>query len=288
MLSQFEHERRRLFAIAYRMLGSVRDAEDILQDAFVRWQAVRHDEVDHPGAYLARLVTRLCIDTLRSARHRREEYVGPWLPEPLLEASMDAASPGPAELGDLADDLSTAFLLMLERLSPVERAVFLLRESFDFSYREIAEVVGKSAENCRQIERRARARIAEGGRPQRPDPAVHDRLLRGFLEATRAGDVDGLLQLLADDVVSYSDGGGLASAARRPVEGAVDVSRFFTGLLRKAPPSTEFRLAPVNGSTGLMTYVDGKLLNVLTIQVENDRIQRIFVVVNPEKLPTPG
>ena len=284
-LAAFEGERARLFGIAYRMLGSVREAEDVLQDAYVRWHRVDHAAVENPAAYLVRLVTRLCIDTLKSARSRRLEYVGPWLPEPLVEDPVNDLTHDAAALQELADDLSTAFLLMLERLTPVERAVFLLRESFGFSYAEIGEVVGKSEQNCRQIERRARQHLASGGRPQPVDAAAHDRLVTRFLLATREGDVDGLLQLLAADAVAYSDGGGKVTAARRPVIGPMNVARLFTGLARKAPPDTTFRLAQVNGRTGLLTYVGGRLFNVISFYAEGDAIQRIFITLNPDKLP---
>lgn len=281
----FEAERGQLFGIAYRMLGSVHEAEDVLQDAWLRWRAADRAEVERPAAYLVRLVTRLCIDVLRSARARRMEYVGPWLPEPLVEANVDDLSFDAAAHQGLADDLSQAFLLMLERLSPTERAVFLLKESFGFSYRDIAPVVGKTEENCRQIDRRAHQRLADGGRVRPAEPAVHERLLYSFLRATRDGDVDGLLAVLAADVVTYSDGGGKVTAARRPVEGASNVARFLAGLAAKAPPGTEFRIARVNGRPGLLTFVGGALFNVLTIYVEDGRIRRIFVVLNPDKLP---
>jgi RNA polymerase sigma-70 factor (ECF subfamily) len=284
-LAAFEAERGTLFGIAYRMLGSVHEAEDVLQDAYLRWQGADRAGVERPAAYLVRLVTRLCIDVLRSARARRMEYVGPWLPEPLVEANVDDLSYDAAAHQGLADDLSQAFLLMLERLTPTERAVFLLKESLGFSYRDIAPVVGKTEENCRQIDRRAHQRLAEGGRVRPTEAAVHDRLLRSFLRATREGDVDGLLAVLAADVVSYSDGGGKVTAARRPVEGASNVARFFVGLVSKAPPGTELRIARVNGRPGVLTYVGGVLHNVLTVYVEDDRIRRIFVVVNPDKLP---
>ena len=287
-LAAFEGERGRLFGIAYRMLGSVREAEDVLQDAWIRWQGVDHGAVENPPAFLVRLVTRLCIDTLKAARTRRLEYVGPWLPEPLVEATVEGTANGPAEMVELADTLSTAFLLMLERLSPVERAVFLLRESFDFGYREIAGVVGKTEENCRQIDRRARRRLAEGGRARPADPAEHDRLLAGFLRATREGDLDGLVQLLSEDAVAYSDGGGKATAARNPILGARNVARFFLGLATKAAAlglTPEFRLARVNGRTGVLVYVGGALHSVITLYAEEGRIRRLFTVVNPDKLP---
>ncbi|HEX2202248.1 MAG TPA: RNA polymerase sigma-70 factor [Longimicrobium sp.] len=285
-LAAFEGERRRLFGIAYRMLGSVREAEDVLQDAWIRWQEVEHAAVANPAAYLVRLVTRLCIDTLKAARSRRLEYVGPWLPEPLVEDRVESESA--EEMLELADTLSTAFLLMLERLGPVERAVFLLRESFDFPFAEIARVVGRTEENCRQIDRRARLRLADERRARPAGRAEHDRLLAGFLRATREGDLDGLLQLLSDEAVAYSDGGGKATAARNPITGARNVARFFLGLANRAAAmglDLDFRLAEVNGRTGVLVHVGGHLHSVITLYAEEGRILRFFTVVNPDKLP---
>lgn len=280
-LAAFQRERGRLFGIAYRMLGSVREAEDVLQDAYLRWHGVDHAAVAHPPAYLSQLVTRLCLDALKSAHARRVDYYGVWLPEPLVGAADD----DPAAVHELAEDLSLAFLFMLERLTPVERAVFLLRESFGFSHREVAEVVGKSEDNCRQIERRARKHLAEAKRPTPADPAEHDRLLGRFMGALRDGDMDGLLEVLAADAVTYSDGGGKARAAVNPVVGADRVARLWMGLVRKAAGEWESRPAVVNGRTGLVNYLDGRLHSVLSLQVEEGRIRSIFLVVNPDKLP---
>lgn len=284
----FEAQRRMLFAIAYRMLGSAREAEDLLQDAYIRWHGVDHSAVQNPGAYLARLVTHLSINALKSAHRRRVEYVGPWLPEPLVKDDS-VEQTNAEEMSELADELSVAFLLLLERLTPVERAIFLLRESFDFSYAEIAGIVGKTEANCRQIERRARKHLAERGTPRRADPAEHERLLVSFLMATRDGNVDQLVSLLAEDAVTYSDGGGKATAARNPVRGATNVARLFVGLAKKgaaaAAGPVEFRLARVNGETGLLTFVGGVLRNVVTIEVRDGRIANVFVLVNPDKLP---
>jgi RNA polymerase sigma-70 factor (ECF subfamily) len=281
-LAAFERERGRLFGIAYRMLGSVSEAEDVLQDAWLRWHGVEHGAVENPSAYLVRLVTRLCIDTLGAARNRLTEYVGPWLPEPLVRS--EDRDDDPAALQELADDLSIAFLLMLERLTPVERAVFLLRESFDFSYREIAEIVGKSEENCRQIDRRARKRLAEGRRPSKADPAERDRLLGGFMRALKEGDLDGMVKLLARDATLYSDGGGKARAALKPVPGGESVARFLLGIRRQAPPDWEIRTATVNGRPGLLNLIGGHLLNVVSFEVEDGLIREIYIVLNPDKL----
>jgi len=285
-LAAFERERGRLFGIAYRMLGSVSEAEDVLQDAWIRWQAVNqavdHADVESPAGFLVRMVTRLCIDTLGAARNRLTDYIGPWLPELIVQPLDDAS---PAALSEQADDLSVAFLLLLERLGPVERAVFLLRESFDFSYREIAEIVGKTEAACRQIERRARRRLESEGRPSPPDPEMHDRLLMSFLRASREGDLDGMVSLLAHDAVLYSDGGGKAHAAGIPVAGAERIAKFLTGLGRKAQGVWEIRPALVNGRLGAVTYFEGRLVNVVSLRVEDGKIRNLFIQVNPDKLP---
>lgn len=279
-LDAFEQERGRLFGIAYRMLGSIGEAEDIVQDAYLRWHTVAHQNVDNPQAFLVRMVTRLCIDALKSARHQRTEYVGPWLPEPLVVDDRQ----NPAAIQELADDLSMAFLLMLERLTPVERAVFLLRESFAFSYAEIGDVLGKSEQNCRQIARRARQHLDADAQLVPADPQEHDLLLTQFLHAARDGDVQSMVKLLAHDAVLYADGGGKASAARNPVVSAEHVARFMVGLIRKFTGQLEVRLALINGRTGLLIYYQGHLLNVLTFFIADGKIQRLFAVLNPDKL----
>jgi len=282
----FDEHRPLLFSIAYRMLGSVMDAEDMIQEAFLRWrQALDADvAVLTPKAYLAQVVTRLCIDHLRSARVQREQYVGPWLPEPLVDQSSGFAGADPAEAVALADSLSTAFLVLLERLGPRERAIFLLREVFDYDYHEVARIVGASEANCRQIARRARQRLAEA-RPRYPVPPERQRgLARQFGQALGEGDVEGLLALLADDVTVYSDGGGKVAAARRPVHGAVAVATFLTGILRLAPPGLEIREATINGRPGLLTTVDGQPRNVVSLAVAGERIRAIYIMVNPDKL----
>jgi RNA polymerase sigma-70 factor, ECF subfamily len=278
-LEAFEAERDRLFGIAYRMLGSVREAEDVVQDAWIRWDRADRAKVESPAGYLVQTVTRLSMDVLRSARSRRMEYVGPWLPEPLIQDADD-----PRQMHALADDLSQAFLLMLERLSPAERAVFLLRNSFGFSYREVAEIVGKTEENCRQIERRARGRL-DGVAVRPADPAEHERLLYSFLRATREGDLDGLVALLTDDAVALGDGGGVVSAARKPVHGALNVARFFLGLASKAPADAELRPALINGGPGVMVLVGGRLYSTMTFEIREGRISKLLSVLNPAKLP---
>jgi RNA polymerase sigma-70 factor (ECF subfamily) len=274
----FDRHRPLLFSIAYRMLSSVMDAEDVVQEAFVRWQRVSEEEkVRSPRAYLSAVVTRLCIDQLCSARTRREEYVGPWLPEPLpTESASDAVA--------IDESLSMAFLVLLESLNPTERAVFLLREVFDYDYDEISRLVGKSEANCRQIARRARPSVAARRPRFEHSPEQEERLTRRFVEACASGDMEGLLELLSDDITVWSDGGGKVAAARHPIYGPDRVARFFLGLASKAPPAFAIRQSRINGQPGLIGYVDGRPLNVLAFDVADGRIQTIRVVVNPEKL----
>ncbi len=277
----FDQNRPLLFSIAYRMTGSVMDAEDAVQEAYLRWQQASEDEVRSPSAYLSTVVTRLCIDRLRSARVRREQYVGPWLPEPVL-GEQDQ------EIGDKAeiqDTLSMAFLVLLESLTPVERAVFLLREVFDYEYAEIASLVGKSEANCRQISRRARQSVAARRPRFESSPEQEERLMGGFLEASLAGDMEALLTLLSYDVTLYSDGGGKTRAALRPIYGADKVARFLSGILSNIPPGFVVRRTRVNGRPGLVGYFgDGSPQSVVSIEVSEGSIRAIRLVVNPEKL----
>ena len=275
----FDEHRPLLFSIAYRMLGSVMDAEDVLQEAFLRWQRVPEEEIRSPKSYLSAIVTRLCIDQLRSAKARREEYVGPWLPEPL---PSEQGSGGAATLDE---SLSMAFLVLLESLTPVERAVFLLREVFDYDYEEIADLVGKSEANCRQIARRARQSVAARRPRFEHSPEQEERLTKSFIEACMEGDMEALLEMLSEDITLYSDGGGKARAALRPIHGADNVARFLFGIIRKAPPGLVVRRTRINGQPGIVGYyADGRPQSVTTLEVAEGRIRAIHIVVNPEKL----
>ncbi|HYN87850.1 MAG TPA: RNA polymerase sigma-70 factor [Ardenticatenaceae bacterium] len=275
----FNQYRPLLFSIAYRMLGSVMEAEDIVQEAFLRWQRAAEIEVQSPKAYLSAVVTRLCIDALRSARVQREAYLGPWLPEPL---ATDAGSPG-ADTA-LAESLSMAFLVLLERLTPTERAVFLLREVFDYDYAEIATIVGKSEANCRQMVRRARQHLAANRPRFDASPEQRERLTEQFLHTCVTGDLPGLIQLLADDITLWSDGGGKAAAASKPIHGPASVARFLLGVLAKSPPTYTPRLAQVNGQPAIVGYVEGQPQGVLVLDLAAERIRAIYIVVNPDKL----
>jgi RNA polymerase sigma-70 factor (ECF subfamily) len=281
-LTAFNQYRSLLFSIAYRMVGSVADAEDMLQETFIRWQQTPDGDIRSPKAFLITIVSRLCINHLQSARVKREEYVGEWLPEPL------ATNPGSDPSGVLQADesLSMAFLVMLERLTPVERAVFLLREIFDHEYSEIAATLGLSEANCRQILRRARQHV-RALRPRfRASVREHDDLLGRFREATGSGDMDRLLALLAHDVVLHADGGGKATAVPNLVHGSDRVARAIVrGLKRLVPTNLVQRIVQINGTSGVVSYYpNGQPHSVLTLDVTAGRIRAIYIVTNPGKL----
>lgn len=280
-LAAFSQYRALLFSIAYRMLGSVADAEDMLQDAFIRWQQAVDAEIRSPRAFLVTIISNLCINHLQSARVQREEYVGHWLPEPIVTA------PGSDPLGVLQVDesLSMAFLVLLERLTPIERAVFLLREVFDYKYSEIAAIVGENEANCRQILGRARQHVG-AARPRFTASAQErDDLLERFLQATGAGDVNSLVALLADDVVLHSDGGGKAVALPNLINGAEHVGRaLLHGFKELVPSNIVARMAQINGEPGIVTYLNGRPFSVLTLDARDGRIRGIYIVTNPDKL----
>ena len=270
--------------MAYRMVGSVGDAEDLVQEAFLRLHREQTEgtEIESSKAFLTTVVTRLAIDHLRSARVRREQYVGEWLPEPLLESDELR----PDEQAELSDTLSLAFLVLLESLSPVERAVFLLREVFDYPYEEIAETIGKSEDNTRQLAVRARRHVEEGKPRFEADKKARDELAGKFFAAAEDGDTDGLLKLLADDVVFYGDGGGKGPAIQKPLYGREKVSRFMQGLFRQAQ-RMEFTLEPaqVNGEPGAVArYKDGRVASVISLQIAQGQVVSLRSVVNPDKL----
>ena len=280
-VEDFERHRSLLFSIAYRMLGSVADAEDVVQEAYLRWREVPETEVRSPRSYLSAVITRLSIDRLRSAQAWREEYVGPWLPEPLLSDRTEEIT----DATELDESLSMAFLVLLESLNPVERAVFLLREVFDYEYAEISRLLGKSEANCRQISRRARRSVAARRPRFDPSPEAEERLFGRFLEACMGGDMEALLSLLWEDVTLWSDGGGKVVAARNPIHGADRVARFLLGIAREAPPGFVLRWLPVNGRPGLVGYfADGRPQSVVTLDVAQGSIRAVMLVVNPEKL----
>jgi RNA polymerase sigma-70 factor (ECF subfamily) len=274
-----------LFSIAYRMLGSASDAEDIVQEAFLRFhrETAAGTQVESPKSYLSAVTTRLCIDHLRSARVRRESYVGTWLPEPLLTDEVSDAE----RHAETADSLSMGFLVLLESLTPVERAVFLLREVFEYDYDEIASVVGKTEENCRQIAVRARRQVQAGKPRFEASKAEREELARRFFQAAGEGDFESLVGMLAADVVAYADGGGKATAFPRPVHGRDKVLRLLQGGAARGERLSVagIRLAEINGQPGAMFLdPDGVPVAALSLDIADGLIQTLHAVSNPEKL----
>ena len=287
--ASFEPHRRRLLGLAYRMLGSMADAEDAVQETYLRWHAARRDEVSDPRAFLMTTATRICLDMLTSARARREEYVGPWLPEPVVDTSVLAAD----SRTELAEDLSIALLLTLERLSPLERAAFLLHEVFDFSFREVAAALDRSEAACRQLAARARARVrAVRPRGAAPNPAhsrkldaQHTQLISAFVAAAQSGDLSTLTQLLASDVRVITDGGGKAAASLNVLDGADRAARFLVGATRKGwRPDFTLRFAAINGLPGVIVDGPEGPLQTAAFEIEDGAIRALYVVRNPDKL----
>ncbi|PPG29016.1 RNA polymerase subunit sigma-24 [Pseudoclavibacter sp. RFBB5] len=274
---EFQALRPRLFGIAYRMLGSVAEAEDVVQDAWVRWQTTDRASVRTPLAFLTTMTTRLAINVAESSRVRRETYIGPWLPEPVMTDS------DPTLGAENAEALAVGMLLLMERLTPTERAVYVLREAFDFPFSEIAEVIDTTEANARQLGRRARLHLQTAGAREVPAER-HDRLLRSFLEAAQTGNLERLRSLLTDDIVYYGDGGGAVSAARRPVEGRDRVGRFLLGVVEKAQGAFQVDVMSVNGADAVVLRKDGQRYLVGMIGVSDAGIDRIYFVMNPEKL----
>lgn len=274
----FEEQRPALLGLAYRLLGSRTDAEDVVQEAWIRWSGAQG--VDNPAAWLRTVVTRLCLDELRSARARRESYVGPWLPEPVHTAD---GSLGPLDTAELRDSLSLGFLLVLERLSPAERAVFVLREAFALPYEEVAAAVGRSPAACRQLHSRARSRLGD----DLPQSSATGRraLLDRLLHAVAGADVPALTALLGEDVVLVSDGGGVVSAARRPVVGADRVARLLLGLAGRMPNDEVMSVEEVNGQPCVVVRRGDAVTSLLTVDgAGGEHVRAVQIVVAPDKL----
>ena len=272
------------------MLGVAEEAEDIVQEAYLRWYAQPRPDVQNPRAFLATVAAHLCLDHLRSARHRRERYPGVWLPEPLPSSEIDTGDPVEAADGrtpehdlERLESVSLAFLSLLQTLSPLERAVYVLADVFDYSHAEVAAMLERTPEACRQALRRARKRLAAGKRDAAP-AQKHRALLESFIAACRSGDLDGLAKLLAEDVESRADGGGFVSAAAKPVVGVRAVSRLYAGLSNQIPANLAVRIENVNGGPTALLSSGGVLLSVLQIQVQGERIVRIDNVINPQKI----
>lgn len=274
----FREHRPRLFGIAYRMLGTRDDAEDILQEAYIRWHKADAGEIETPEAWLVTVVSRLSIDRLRKASVERETYIGPWLPEPVL------TDLSPAEEMEMASDLSIAFLVMLERLSPTERAVFLLHDIFDRGYDEIAKIVGKSEAAARQIIHRARERVRRDQPRFKTNDDERKRLVRQFAAASAAADEQALLGLFAEDIMLMSDGGGVVNAAKKVIYGRERLARLFSITTRKYDRDMRLVIAEVNGELGVITYADGIIEAVSTFDVADGKITAFYRVMNPEKL----
>jgi RNA polymerase sigma-70 factor (ECF subfamily) len=289
----FEPHRRRLLGLAYRMTGSMADAEDAVQETYLRWHAADRGKVSDPRAFLMTTTTRICLDMLTSARARREEYVGPWLPEPVL----DTAALAPDSRTELAEDLSIALLLTLERLSPLERAAFLLHEVFDFSFSEVAAALERNEAACRQLAARARAHVREvrprGATPQPPGSgeidAKHTQLMSAFVAAAQSGDLNGLTHLLASDVRVVTDGGGKVAAALNVLEGADRAARFLAGATRKGwREDFTMRFATINGLPGIIVEAPEGPVQTNAFEIENGVIRALYVVRNPDKLQRLG
>lgn len=277
-LERFEANRRRLFGVAYRLLGEASEAEDVVQDAYLRW--ARSDSAVSPEAWLTKVVTNLCLDRLTSARARRERYVGTWLPEPVITGG---GTLDPVETVEQRESLSLGMLVLLERLTPAERAVFVLREAFGHSHREIAEILEVNEPHVRQLYRRAQQHVTTARKRFTAAPEQHRRLLERFLSATLSGDVPALERLLAEDVVAWADGGGKAPAVRHPLVGRDQVMRYLLVLTAYAQ---RIRMTPdmVNGEPALVVYLDDRLSGVTVPEFDGDRIVAIRTITNPEKL----
>ncbi|WP_238019951.1 RNA polymerase sigma-70 factor [Dactylosporangium sp. AC04546] len=281
----FERARGRLEAIAYRLLGSAGDAEDAVQDTFLRWQAADHEHIETPEAWLTTALTNICLNQLTSARARRETYVGQWLPEPVLAGDRML---GPAETAEQRESVSIAVLTLMERLSPNERVVYVLREAFGYSHLDIARMIELSESNCQQLYRRAKQHLAAGRARVEVDAAAARRIAEEFLAAALSGDTDPLVRLLAADAVSVADGGGAVPARGTPMVGAVAIARFLRGILRS---STTQRLgdvgvhaAVVNGGPALLAVVDGRVAGVMSLEVTAGGVAAVHIQANPAKL----
>lgn len=280
MIETFNLHRQILFGIAYRMLGRVSEAEDMLQEVWLRWQKQDPAAIQTPKAWLVSTTTRLCIDQLRLVRREREDYYGIWLPEPLMPTTED----NPSQVAELADSLSMAFMLMLESLGPLGRAVFLLREVFAYDYADIAAIVGKSEANCRQIVSRAKVSLQGNARPASAPTEQARRLVEHFLAATASGDVNQMLALLAEESTVLSDGGGRVKAAGRAIIGADHVSRFLLGIWPRFMAGVTPRIVNINGSPGFLVVADGQVHYALSFEITADRVQSVYIFCNPDKL----
>ena len=275
----FDQYRPLFFSIAYRMLGNVADTEDMIQEAYLKWVEKGKPVVESPKSYFATIITRLCIDHLKSAKVKREEYIGPWLPEPLVDDETSALA-----ILERSESISIAFLAVLENLSPTERAVFLLRQVFDYDYREIAQIVGRSEENCRQLFSRATKNISKNRPRFRASKQQHELLLRQFIKAYSSGDLEGLLSLLAPESVLVADGGGKVAAALQPINTPHEIAQFLLKVHREAFEATTPTFTQVNGQLSLIIFKGTIAQTLITIESNEKQIETIYILRNPDKL----
>jgi len=276
----FESYRPVLFRLAYGMLGRITPAEDAVQEAFFRWQKQDIEQINSPQAFLSTIVSRICLDEIKSARNQKEQYIGPSLPEPFLVAESET----PEEKMELAESLSMALLFVLEQLNPVQRAVFILREVFDYDYASIAEIINKSESHCRKIAQRARESVQEKKPRFEKNTTKQRELVKTFTKAMQDGELAEIERMLAEEAIIYSDGGGKVAAARKPVAGAAKIAKFLTGLRKRVSQTLHVEFADVNGEPGIILYLDKQLNSVWSFHIEDDKIQSIYAVLNPEKL----
>jgi len=281
LAGEFEAQRGRLFGLAYRLLSSAEEAQDVVQDAFMRWQAADRAAIAAPSAWLAKVVTNLCLNRLASARVRREQYAGPWLPEPVLTGE---GALGPLELAVQRELVSFGLLALMERLTPAERAVFVLREAFGYPHAEIAQIVGLSEVHCRQLYRRAKAQVAQGRQRFQPERGRWQDLVERFLAAARAGDLDALERMLAADATATADGGGKVTAARRTVAGRARVARYLAGAIGRFGDGATAAIAEVNGEPGVLGCAGGRLIGVLVLELADGEVTAVRMVANPDKV----
>jgi RNA polymerase sigma-70 factor, ECF subfamily len=282
--SSFQRYHTLLFAIAYRMLGSASEAEDMLQESYIRYmQTIQANpqEIRSVKAYLTTIVTRLCLDYLKSARMQREQYIGPWLPEPILTADPEAMA---LQTLEQRESVGVAFLRLLERLTPYERAVLLLHDVFAYRHEEIAEIIGKSAAHCRLLLRQAKEHLQEQRTRFTPSAEVQQRLVERFVDACQMGNVEGLIDLLAQEVTKWADGGGKVSAARRPLYGREKALQLLRGLTRLYYSHVRISVAEINGTVGMLMWLDDLLVGVTAFEIRDNQISEIYDMLNPDKL----
>ena len=281
----FAAERRRLTGIAYRITGSLADAEDVVQEAWLRFSGAGPDVIERPAAWLTTVVARIALDHLKAARREREVYVGPWLPEPIASDPLAVSRPGPEEMAEMASSLTLGFLHVLETLSPVERVVFVLADVFDVPFKEIADTVGRSPDACRQLASRARRRVHDA-RPQRYQPPDEEaaRIVGEMLAATTAGDVEGLVKLLAEDAVLVSDGGAHKRAARYPIRGRDRLARFMASLGKRYAAEATMEPVALNGELGMVISLEGRREAAISFDVEDGLVREVHIIVADDKL----